>query len=201
MNESEEQERKASVGEHEYAGLTGQPLLSYYGEVCRSHEAITDFRAKLLALLPIVSGTGIGLLVTQADGGVGIPTWLLIVLGPFGAVVTVGLFFFEFRQMDECRGLRNHGIWIEKKLGIPAGRFALERGDLGLRQILRYGKRESEYRDYEREGRLKPPDKHRPLDEHKLGLVNVRVADYFVYGAVFLAWIFVLVWGIIAQST
>lgn len=36
---------------------TKEQLLSYYGEVCRSHEAITDFRAKLLALLPIASGT------------------------------------------------------------------------------------------------------------------------------------------------
>jgi hypothetical protein len=147
MNESEEQERQSSVGEHESAGLTGLPLLTYYGEVCRSHEAITDFRAKLLALLPIVSGTGIGLLVTQADGEGEIPNSLLVALGSFGAVVTVGLFFFEFRQMDECRGLRNHGIWIEKRLGIPAGRFALERGDLGLRQILRYSKREFEYRE------------------------------------------------------
>lgn len=36
-----------------------------------------------------------------------------------------------------------------------------------------------------------------PLDEYEPGSVNVRNADYIVYGAVFLAWITVLAWGII----
>jgi hypothetical protein len=50
--------------------LTGREkiLLGEYQEVCKSHSAITDFRAKLLALLPIASGTGVGLLVTQVKG-------------------------------------------------------------------------------------------------------------------------------------
>jgi hypothetical protein len=171
---------------------TKEQLLSYYGEVCRSHAAITDFRAKLLALLPIASGTGIGLLVTQADGGGGNPTWLLVALGPFGALVTVGLFFFEFHQMDQCRQLRNHGIWIEKQLGIDAGQFRSERGHLGLPQILpwKYNERERRLRPTERAG-TEPPDK-----EPVLGLVSVRNAGYIVYGTVFLAWIVVLAWGI-----
>ena len=37
-------------------------LLAEYAEVCTSHAGITDFRAKLLALLPIASGAGIALL-------------------------------------------------------------------------------------------------------------------------------------------
>ena len=43
-------------------------LLAEYQEVCKSHSGITDFRAKLLALLPIASGAGVGLLVTQGQG-------------------------------------------------------------------------------------------------------------------------------------
>jgi hypothetical protein len=34
-----------------------QVLWNEYVEVCRSHAGITDFRAKLLALLPIALGT------------------------------------------------------------------------------------------------------------------------------------------------
>jgi hypothetical protein len=170
---------------------TREQLLSYYEEVCRSHEAITDFRAKLLALLPIASGTGIGLLLTQADGKGGIPAVLLIPLGLFGALVTVGLFFYEFHQMDDCQQLRNHGVWIEKELGIDAGQFSSKRDKLRLRDIWpsRYRARDEKLREREREG-TPPPDDHVP------GLVNVRNADYIVYGAVFLAWIAVLAWGI-----
>jgi hypothetical protein len=169
--------------------LTKEQLLAYYGEVCRSHNAITDFRAKLLALLPIASGTGIGLLATQADGE--IPTWLPVVLGTFGALVTVGLFFYEFHQMDDCQQLRNHGVWIENQLGIDAGQFRSKRGKLDLRHIWpsNYRARDKCLRKSEREG-TQPPDEHEP------GSVNVRNADYIVYGAVFLAWIAVLAWGI-----
>src|SRR5690348_7141444 len=70
-------------------------LLAEYQEVCKSHSGITDFRAKLLALLPIASGAGVGLLVIHGKGkasdtGAG----LLIGLGIFGAVVTIGLFMY-----------------------------------------------------------------------------------------------------------
>lgn len=170
---------------------TKEQLLSYYGEVCRSHEMITDFRAKLLALLPIASGTGIGLLVTQADGNGGIPTWLLVVLGPFGALVTLGLFFYEFHQMDDCQQLRNHGAWIEEQLGIDAGQFGSKRGNLGLRDIWpsNFCERDAKLGEREQKG-IEPPGERKP------GLVNVRNADYIVYGTVFVAWIAVMAWGI-----
>ena len=45
----------------------GQALLTAYTEVCKSYQAISDFRGKLLALIPIVSGTGISLLINKAD--------------------------------------------------------------------------------------------------------------------------------------
>ena len=169
--------------------LTKEQLLAYYGEVCRSHNAISDFRAKLLALLPIVSGTGIGLLATQADGE--IPTWLPVVLGTFGALVTVGLFFYEFHQMDDCQQLRNHGVWIENQLGIDAGQFRSKRGKLYRCHIWppNYLARDKGLRESEREG-TPPPGVYEP------GSVNVRNADYIVYSAVFLAWIAVLAWGI-----
>ncbi len=36
-----------------------------YREVCQNHRAITDFRAKLLTLLPVISGVGIYVLLPK----------------------------------------------------------------------------------------------------------------------------------------
>jgi hypothetical protein len=166
-------------------------LLTEYQEICKSHAGITDFRAKLLALLPIASGAGIGLLLTQTDGQGEFPAWFLIALGAFGALVTMGLFFYEFHQMDDCQQLRNRGAWIEKQLGLGAGHFGSKRGGLGLRDIWpsQYRKRDERFSNHERQGQ--------DLDGVPVpGVVNVRNADYIVYGAIFGAWIFVLAWGI-----
>ena len=111
-------------------------LLAEYAEVCTSHAGITDFRAKLLALLPIASGAGIALLIARGSGRVSrTEAGLLIALGIFGAVVTAGLFLYELRQIDLCKQMRNHASWIEKQLGIDAGQFGGRRPRLSLREI------------------------------------------------------------------
>jgi hypothetical protein len=111
-------------------------LLAEYQEVCKSHAGITDFRAKLLALLPIASGAGIGLVVIQGDEALSaVGAGLLIALGVFGAIVTIGLFLYELRQIDVCKHLRNHAAWIEKELGIDAGQFGGRRERLSLRDV------------------------------------------------------------------
>jgi hypothetical protein len=111
-------------------------LLAEYAEVCKGHAGITDFRAKLLALLPIASGAGIALLIARESDGVSrTEAAMLIALGIFGAVITAGLFLYEFRQTDLCKQLRNHAFWIEKQLGIDAGQFGGTRERLSLREI------------------------------------------------------------------
>jgi hypothetical protein len=45
---------------------TREALLGEYREVCASHASITNFRAKLLALLPIASGAALGVLAFDA---------------------------------------------------------------------------------------------------------------------------------------
>src|SRR6266516_2548345 len=85
-----------------------------YEEICRSHQAITDFRGKLLALLPLASGAGIVLLV-RTSTVIKFPA-LLAAIGIYGAVVTVGLFFYEYRGMKECRLLRKRGGDLEREL-------------------------------------------------------------------------------------
>ncbi|MCB9106144.1 MAG: hypothetical protein H6633_18155 [Anaerolineales bacterium] len=44
---------------------TPEEIKVLYNEVCRAHEGITDFRAKLLGFLPLASGAAIYLLVSN----------------------------------------------------------------------------------------------------------------------------------------
>lgn len=94
-----------------------------YKEVSRSHQAITDFRAKLLGLLPLASGTGILLLL--GDSADRPPPANLLVIGMFGFAVTFGLFMYEIRGIQQCRRLRCQAAILEERLEFPekAGPF------------------------------------------------------------------------------
>jgi hypothetical protein len=90
---------------------TPETVKLLYTEVCKSHAGIADFRAKLLALLPIASGTGVFLLVDKA-GASGGP--LLTAIGVFGFVVTLGLFLYELRGIEDCVLLRDRADYMER---------------------------------------------------------------------------------------
>jgi len=99
-----------------------EELKAFYQEVCRSHQGIADFRAKLLGFLPLASGTGIFLFLNLAST-TGTKQYLLPI-GVFGFVVTLGLAFYEIRGIQECNSLRRGGHNIEELLGIY-GQFRL----------------------------------------------------------------------------
>jgi hypothetical protein len=81
------------------------------------HDGIAEFRAKLLALLPLSSGTGIALLLKSGS----LERRQLIVVGLFGAAVTVGLLIYELRGIRHCNVLIDRGADIEASLGISEG--------------------------------------------------------------------------------
>ena len=176
-----------------------QVLLAEYQEVCRSHAGITDFRAKLLAILPIASGAGVGLLVASGNGELSsTEAALLVALGIFGVVVTAGLFLYELRQIDVCKQLRDRATAIESELGIDAGQFGGRRERLSLRQVYSArarGRRE----ELLKAGRFdeKPEDKEtrhrRVLDTP---FVGAEAAGYVVYHAVAVAWLVVAAFGV-----
>jgi hypothetical protein len=83
-----------------------------YGEICRSHAGIADFRAKLLALLPLASGAGIFLLLKHTPSGL---DETLAAAGLFGFIVTLGLFLYEVRGIEDCVMLRRRAEYIEDK--------------------------------------------------------------------------------------
>jgi hypothetical protein len=47
--------------------LRGTPRGLAYGQACASYDAITEFRAKLLALLPLATGTGAFLVLQRVE--------------------------------------------------------------------------------------------------------------------------------------
>jgi hypothetical protein len=104
-----------------------EDLRAVYSEVCKSYHAIADFRAKLLALLPIASGAG-GLLILAEKNTV---KEYLGPVGVFGVAVTLGLFVYELRGIQRCKDLIEAGKALEAKMEI-AGHFRSRRkGRLG----------------------------------------------------------------------
>src|SRR4030095_1887294 len=92
----------------------GQKSQALYNQVCSQHDGISEFRAKLLALLPIASGAGIFLLF-QKDG---IPENYphVAFIRAFGIAVTIGLFFYELRGIQKCIALITAAEQLEQKL-------------------------------------------------------------------------------------
>jgi hypothetical protein len=95
-----------------------------YDEVCRAYERIDDFRAKLLGVLPVVSGAGLFLLLgnTGVGAAVGSNWKFLTFAGTFGTIATVGLLFYEQRGIQYCTRLTTVAQELESKLGVR-GRF------------------------------------------------------------------------------
>src|SRR6266568_1675256 len=103
-------------------------LRQHYADVCKSHDAITDLRTKLLGLLPLAAGTGVFLVLKEKDKTLA-PH--LGAIGLFGFAATLGLFFYELRGMKECLQLRDCGEELERALGLredlKIGRFQTTR--------------------------------------------------------------------------
>jgi hypothetical protein len=86
-------------------------LSAAYAEVCKAHNGIAEFRAKLLALLPIASGAGVFLLLSKDLGSDARPH--LLGIGVYGAAIAVGLFLYELRGIQRCNALRQCGQGLE----------------------------------------------------------------------------------------
>ena len=97
------------------APLTTDPTTHHavYAEVCRSYHGIDEFRAKLLALLPLASGTGIFVMLEP-----GSPAGLsyLSAVGAFGLLASLGLYAYELRGIQRCNRLIRIGAPLEEHI-------------------------------------------------------------------------------------
>jgi hypothetical protein len=89
-----------------------------YQEVCKSYQAIVDFRAKLLGFLPLASGAGAYVVLSKEPS----PPWAWVA-GLFGFVVTFGLFLYELRGLQRAAALEQAGRELEVDLGLASGQF------------------------------------------------------------------------------
>jgi hypothetical protein len=161
----------------------GQPapdpagLQALYVEVCRAHDAISDFRAKLLAALPVLSGAGLALLLKKNGP---FDEWSLIPIGLFGALITLGLLVHELRGLVVCHILRGRGAQLEQALQLPAnrppgflaGEFDGIKPHNTLRQALPWADR-----------------------TQRGGIIGAVTACWIVYGTVLVTWLFVAAYG------
>ncbi|HUS09556.1 MAG TPA: hypothetical protein VMZ30_03745 [Pyrinomonadaceae bacterium] len=79
-------------------------LLGVYDEICKSHQAIDEFRMKLLGLLPLASLAGIFILgrsgIPSSQPGSSSssdPNQLVAFIAIFAALFTLALFVYEIR--------------------------------------------------------------------------------------------------------
>jgi hypothetical protein len=85
-----------------------------YERLCASYEGITDFRGKLLTLLPIATGTGAFLLLDRGRKD----SEFLGPVGLLGVVVTLGLYMYEFRGVQRCHRMEVQAQALEKELNL-----------------------------------------------------------------------------------
>jgi hypothetical protein len=149
---------------HEY-----KALLTVYTEICKSYQAVDDFRTKLLGFLPLTSLVGIFILNPDS-----MPTLekilskeLLGFASIFAALLTLALFGYEVRGIRRSDHLITEGMHLEQQLGITHGQFHVC---------------ETEHSDAKRSSRV----------------FNSKFLACVIYSVVFAAWLFLalrLGWG------
>jgi hypothetical protein len=144
-----------------------------YREVCQNHRTVTDFRGKLLTLLPLASGAGIYLLIPKQASPSDLAPAYLIAIGLFGILVTLGLFLHELRGIEQCADLIKVGRALEEKMELPEGQFI----------------REDNY--YHRQA-----TRLRAFTNNLMGPVG---AAWIIYPSVGAAWLFVAILGLVGS--
>lgn len=90
-------------------------MLAVYAQAGDNYRAIDDLRLRLLALLPLATGTGILVLL----GGHGVSAPIGVPTGIFGMIVTISLYFYELHGVEKCAHFIDRGVQLEQDLGVP----------------------------------------------------------------------------------
>lgn len=101
-----------------------------YEQICTSYHDIEDFRGRLLGLLPFVTASSFAVTLISNPQKSQALTDLVLPFGLLGALVTLGLFFYEAENLKRSTLLTAQGRTLEKDMNIigpfaphPAGLF------------------------------------------------------------------------------
>lgn len=78
-------------------------------------QSLLDTRFKLLALVPTIAGTAVGLVGTPR------PAVELLGIGVLGLVATVGILLYELRNSEILEAMLQHARVLERALGLETG--------------------------------------------------------------------------------
>jgi hypothetical protein len=78
-------------------------------------QSLLDARFKLLALVPTIAGTAVGLVGTPR------PAVELLGIGVLGLVATVGILLYELRNSEILEAMLHHAKLLERVLGLETG--------------------------------------------------------------------------------
>jgi hypothetical protein len=78
-------------------------------------QSLLDTRFKLLALVPTIAGTAVGLVGTPR------PAVELLGIGVLGLVATVGILLYELRNSEILEAMLQHAKVLERVLGLATG--------------------------------------------------------------------------------
>ncbi len=84
-----------------------------YKEVCISYHKIDDIRIKLLGFLPLTSISGLLYVLSKDDLKEN-----RMVIGIFGIIITVALFIYVLRGIQQCMNLIRLGCDLEKRMAV-----------------------------------------------------------------------------------
>ncbi len=90
-------------------------LTTAYTQVCTSYHDLEDFRTKVLGFLPLASGAGIYYVLNTNLKAVADSVHSI---GFVGAIITLGLYFYELRALQLSEGLKETGCGLEEQLGV-----------------------------------------------------------------------------------
>jgi hypothetical protein len=90
-------------------------MLAVYAQVGENYRQIDDLRLRLLALLPLATGTGLLVLL----GGHNVSAAIDVPAGVFGMVATLSLYFYELHGVEKCAHYIDRGAQLENDLGVP----------------------------------------------------------------------------------
>lgn len=106
---------------HQTALPASEPLtfdaLEFYKETWANIRETDQTSFKLLSFVPLISGSGAGLLVFLLDKAV-LPLVAVFGLSLLSAMITIGFYRWELRNIQTCARLLQRAKWLEQRFGL-----------------------------------------------------------------------------------